>query len=147
MHAVFNGKVNNNRSMGHIAHLRKQIKLINTYDYIITVIKRRKKHTYYENVFFIWRNLNPLKARMFFAKFGWNWPKGSAEEDENVKNLQTNRQTGRQTDDGRQVIRNAQLSFQLRWAKNSDTLIKLSDDSIHMHYKCMFNESNVMNIF
>ena len=84
---------------------------------------------------------------MFFAKFGWNWQRGSAEEDENVKNLQTNRQTCRQTDDGRQVIRIAQLSFQLRWAKNSDTIIKLSDDSIHMHYKCMFNESNVMNIF
>ena len=29
--------------MGHIAHLRKQFKSINTYDYIITLIKRRKK--------------------------------------------------------------------------------------------------------
>ena len=29
--------------MGHIAHLRKQFKSINTYDYIITMIKRRKK--------------------------------------------------------------------------------------------------------
>ena len=33
----------NKRPMGHIAHLRKQFKSINTYDYIITVIKRRKK--------------------------------------------------------------------------------------------------------
>ena len=32
--------------MGHIAHLRKQFKSINTYDYIITLIKRRKKHYY-----------------------------------------------------------------------------------------------------
>ena len=33
----------NKRPMGHIAHLRKQLKSINTYDYIITLIKRRKK--------------------------------------------------------------------------------------------------------
>ena len=31
------------RHMGHIAHLRKQFKSLNTYDYIITLIKRRKK--------------------------------------------------------------------------------------------------------
>ena len=33
----------NKRPMGHIAHRRKQFKSINTYDYIITFIKRRKK--------------------------------------------------------------------------------------------------------
>ena len=33
----------NKRPMGHIAHLRKQFKSINTYDYIITLIKRREK--------------------------------------------------------------------------------------------------------
>ena len=33
----------NKRPMGHIAHLRKEFKSINTYDYIITLIKRRKK--------------------------------------------------------------------------------------------------------
>ena len=33
----------NKRPMGHIAHLRKQIKSINTYDNIITLIKKRKK--------------------------------------------------------------------------------------------------------
>ena len=31
------------RPMGHIAHLRKQFRSINIYDYIITWIKRRKK--------------------------------------------------------------------------------------------------------
>ena len=31
--------------------------------------------------FFIWRNLNPLHPRMLSAKFGWNWPSGSGEED------------------------------------------------------------------
>ena len=39
---VFMSK-SNKRPMGHIAHLRKQFKSINTYDYIITLIKRRKK--------------------------------------------------------------------------------------------------------
>ena len=34
---------NNKRPTGHMAHLRKQFKSINTYDYIITLIKRRKK--------------------------------------------------------------------------------------------------------
>ena len=33
----------------------------------------------------IWINLNPLHPRMFYAKFGWNWPSGSREEVENVK--------------------------------------------------------------
>ena len=58
---------------------------------------------------------------MLCVKFGWNWPSGSGEEDENVKSLQTDGQTDgqtdRQTDDARQVIRKAHLSFQLRWAK------------------------------
>ena len=49
---------------------------------------------------------------------GWNWSCGSGEEDENMKSLQTDGQTDKQTDDGRQVIRKAHLSFQLRWAKN-----------------------------
>ena len=65
---------------------------------------------------FIWTNMNPLRPRMLCAKFGWNWPSGF--EDENVKSLQRDGQTDGQTDDGRQVIRKAHLSFQLRWAKN-----------------------------
>ena len=41
--------------MGHIAHLRKQFKSINTYDYIITLIKRReKKHFMITYCVFIW---------------------------------------------------------------------------------------------
>ena len=36
-----NQKYNQNKwSMGHIAHLRKQFKSINTYDYIIKLIER-----------------------------------------------------------------------------------------------------------
>ena len=30
---------------------------------------------------FIWTILNPLHPRMLCAKFGWNWPSGSGEED------------------------------------------------------------------
>ena len=41
---------------------------------------------------FIWTNLNPLHPRMLGAKFGWNWPSGSGEEDENVKSLRRLRQ-------------------------------------------------------
>ena len=85
----------------------------------------------------IWKNLNPLHLRMLCAKFGWNWPSSSGEEDENVKKFtdgQTGRQTDRQTDDGRQK---AHLSFQLRWAKNyfkNFVSCILFDDFI-LHYK------------
>ena len=41
--------------MGHIAHLRKQFKSINTYDYIITLIKRKKNINFMiMYCFFIW---------------------------------------------------------------------------------------------
>ena len=36
---------------------------------------------------FIWTNLNPLHPRVNYPKFGWNWPSGFKEEDENVKSL------------------------------------------------------------
>ena len=65
---------------------------------------------------FIWTNLNALHPGTLCAKFGWNWPSGSGEEDENVKSLQTYRRM-----DGQQVIRKAHLSFQLMWAKNVKT--------------------------
>ena len=45
---------------------------------------------------FIWTNLNPLYPRMLCAKFGWNWPSCSEEEDENVK---SSRQRRRRTAD------------------------------------------------
>ena len=73
----------NKRPMGHMAHLRKQFKSINIYDYIITLIKGRKKNIIdFKRIywFFIWRNLNPLHPRMLCDKFGWNWLSGSGEE-------------------------------------------------------------------
>ena len=30
---------------------------------------------------FIWKNLNPTYQKMLCAKFGWNWPSGSGEND------------------------------------------------------------------
>ena len=82
---------------------------------------------------FIWTKLNPLHLRMLCTKFGWNWPSGSGEEDENVKSLQTNGQTDRRTDDGRQVIRKAHLSFQLRWAKNYISFRKFCKNFSNTH--------------
>ena len=68
-------------------------------------------------------HLNKLESQSpkdALCKFGWNWPSGSWEEDENEKSLQTDGQTDRRTDDGQQAIRKAHLSFQLRWAKKID---------------------------
>ena len=61
----------NKRPLGHIAHIRKQFKSINTYDYIIMLIKWRKiniinfMRIYW---FFIWTNLNPIHPRMLWAR-------------------------------------------------------------------------------
>ena len=45
--------------MGHIAHLRKQFKSLNKYDYIITLIQRIKKKLY-ENLLVL--HLNKLES-------------------------------------------------------------------------------------
>ena len=102
----------NKRPMGHITHMRKQFKSTNTYDYIITLIKRRKKPHNFIRIywFFIWIKLNPLHPRMLYAKFGWNWPSGSGGEDENVKSLRR-RQTTKKF-----------WSEKLTWAFSSDEL-------------------------
>ena len=42
----FNGN-QNKKPMGHIAHLRKMFKSMNTYDYIITLISRRKNPLFF----------------------------------------------------------------------------------------------------
>ena len=102
----------NKRPMGLIAHLRNQFKSMNTFersnDYICykigPVVLEEKIFIFRESSFAIlllspnvkrcglsiWTNLNPLYPRMLFAKFGWNWPSGSG-EDENVKSLRQQR--------------------------------------------------------
>ena len=67
----------------------------------------------------IWTNLNPLHPGILCAKFGWNWPSGSGEEDENVKSLQTDRQT---THD--------RWSEKLTWAFSSGELKKIYSSKI-----------------
>ena len=91
---------------------------------------------------FIWTNLNPLHPRMLCAKFGWNWPSGSG-EDENVKSLQTDRQTDRKTDrrtDGgtdRQTP-DDRWSEKLTWAFSSGEL-KRDWDFYHTWYLKQLN--------
>ena len=67
--------------MRHIAHLKKQFKPINTYDFVITFIKKRKKHHYqhFEN----WTifHLNKLESpslryalcKIWFKLTQWFW--------------------------------------------------------------------------
>ena len=57
--------------MGHIAHLRKQFKSINTYDFFITLIKRRKKKHYKDNKNLLvlhLKKLNPFHPRMLVPR-------------------------------------------------------------------------------
>ena len=63
----------NKRTMDHSAHLRKQFKTINTYDYIITMIKTIKKNIInFLRIewFFINLNSNTLHPRMLCSKVG-----------------------------------------------------------------------------
>ena len=63
--------------------------------------------------------LNQPNPRMLCAKFGWNWLSGSGQEDENVKSLQTDRQTDGRTD--RQMM-DDRWSEKLTWAFSSGEL-------------------------
>ena len=65
---------------------------------------------------FIWKNLNPLHPRMLCAKFGWNWPSGSGEEDLNVKSLRTDGGTDGRITGQTDYRRKTHLSLRLRWA-------------------------------
>ena len=65
---------------------------------------------------------------MLCAKIGWNWPSGAGEEDENVKSLQTDGQTDRQTTDDR-------WSEKLTWAFSSGELKMVSDFESHLKYQ------------
>ena len=74
----------NKRPMDHIARLRNQFKSINTfgqyYDYIITLIRRRKNSLFFclktQWSFFV----KPLSLKDALWQVAWNWPSGSGEE-------------------------------------------------------------------
>ena len=71
--------------MGHIAHLRKQFKSVNTYDYHKVdrkEIKENKPIIYYMRIkwFSNWTNLISITQGCFSAKFGWNRHSGSGEK-------------------------------------------------------------------
>ena len=61
---------------------------------------------------FIWTNLNFLLPRMPCAKFGWNWPSGSGEEDENVKSLRQPQWQQQQHNKGQQTTDDQKSSLQ-----------------------------------
>ena len=71
---------------------------------------------------FNWTNLNHLHPRLLFAKYGWKWPSGSGEEDENVKSLwqrqwrQQRRQSQRSKRQKQQTTDKFWLE-KIRWAK------------------------------
>ena len=80
--SVVQHSINNKRPMGQIAHRRKQFKSINTYNYIITLIRRRKNPSSWElNGSSFEHTLIPLHPRVLCVKFGWNWLSGSVGED------------------------------------------------------------------
>ena len=53
-----------------------------SYDYIITMIKKRKTyHLFFENwMVLIYETLSLPHPRMICAKFGWNWSSGSGDD-------------------------------------------------------------------
>lgn len=63
---------------------------------------------------FIWTNLYPLYPKLLCAKFGWNWPCGSKEEDEHVKSLRQRHRPHGQIENEQILIRK---NYGLRWAK------------------------------
>ena len=73
----------NKRPMGHIVHLRKQFKSIITYDYIITLIQRKKNHyKVYEKllVFHLKKRESPspkdVLCQDWLKLIPWFWRKG-----------------------------------------------------------------------
>ena len=77
---------------------------------------------------FVWTNLNLLHLRMRCAKFGWKRPRGSGEEDKNVKSLQQRRR--RLTDKFR--------SEKLTWAFGSYEL-KRGENCAEHPWECAAN--------
>ena len=62
------GYLHNKRPMGHVAHLRKQFKSLNKYDYIITLIQRKKKKLYENLLVFHLNKLEFPSPRCFVPR-------------------------------------------------------------------------------
>ena len=98
-----------------------QFKSINTYaqsyDSIITLVWREKQSSPFLIIIYspYCKTVSPLHPRTLYAKFGWNLPHGSREEDDNMKSLQTDRQTDGQTTDNKR-------SEKITWAFSSGEL-------------------------
>ena len=60
--------------IGWLVLERKIFKLVNLHYFVIMSPWKRAGP-------FIWTNLNPLHPKILCAKFGWNWPTGSVEDD------------------------------------------------------------------
>ena len=65
---------------------------------------------YFSDVALHLNNLNPHHPKMLCSKFGWNWLSDSGEEYENVKSVQTGKQTDGQTTDATRPEKFAQVS-------------------------------------
>ena len=108
----------NQEAHGQHCWFEKQFQSIGTfaqsYDYTIA-LRDRNLFVFFLFLFFdgtaLYKNLNPILTKLHCYKFGWNGSSGSGEKDENVKSLQTDRQSDRRRTTGDKKI-------QLRWAKN-----------------------------
>ena len=74
---------------------------------------------------YIWTNLNPVQPGILCAKFGWNWPSGCGEEDENVKNLRQRQR--RQLQQQRRRTVDKYWSEKLTWAFGLGELKTITD--------------------
>ena len=87
---------------------------------------------------------------MFYAKFGWNWPSGSREENENVKSLRQRRRRRIQWQQRRRRTTDKLWSEKLTWAFGSGelklirNLILKSSIQEELPYTCMsFTDSDL----
>ena len=78
-----------------------------------------------------WTNLNPHHPRILCAKFDWNWPRKSGEEDDFVKRLQTDWRT---TENRR--------SKKLTWAFSSGELKTKNDPTEQKKQKQTNKQTN-----
>ena len=82
---------------------------------------------------------------MLCSKFGWIWPSGSGEEDENVKSLQTDRWIDRRME--RQIDEDARWSEKLTWSFGSGELNRNSLFRIILNFYYTFTYTLFIFLF